>query len=94
MPVTAPALIRRDGHRFLCGTGDQRGAGGIPLPLVGIPPQRAERSTETLIASVCGGSARPLARNPGHDEGADRASAVSVALADDSSDVGFHVTSS
>jgi hypothetical protein len=34
-----------------------------------------------------------FARNPGNDEAADRASAVSVAFADDSSDVGFHVTS-
>ena len=93
MPATAPALIHRGGHRFLCGTGDQLGTGGIPLPLVGIPPPRAERSTESLIA-MCAGSARPLARNPGHDEGADRAAAVSVALADDGSDVGFHVTSS
>jgi len=46
-----------------------------------------------LDTSWCGGSPRPLARNPGHDEGADRASAKGVVVVDDSSDVGFHVTS-
>jgi hypothetical protein len=51
------------------------------------------RPTETLIASILGGSPYSFARNPGHDEGADRASAMSVVLADDRSDVGFHVTS-
>ena len=75
------------------GTEDQRGAGGIPLPLVGIPDRRAEGPAETCVASESGDTCRLFARNPGDDEGADRASAVSAAEGDGSSDVGFHVTS-